>query len=123
MLLAVAVTAVVCGALTLFSFQTKFDMTAHGGILFVAAVVLMVFGFLMIFLRGAFPIMRLVYACIGALIFSAYLVYDTQLMMGGNHKCAISPEEYVFAALNIYMDIINIFVYMLTILSAARGDN
>jgi protein lifeguard len=42
-------------------------------------------------------------ACAGAVIFSIYIVYDTQMMMGGNHKYSISPEEYVFASLNLYM--------------------
>ena len=35
------------------------------------------------------------------------------MMMGGNHKFSISPEEYIFAALAIYLDIINIFMYLL----------
>lgn len=43
-------------------------------------------------------------------------------MVGGNHKVSISPEEYIFAALNLYMDIVNIFIYILTIISAARDD-
>ena len=51
----------------------------------------------------------------GALIFSCYLVYDTQLMMGGGHAYSLSPEEYVFAALNIYLDIVNIFLCILGI--------
>ena len=29
---------------------------------------------------------RLVFAIIGAIIFSLYIVFDTQMMMGGNHK-------------------------------------
>ena len=57
--------------------------------------------------------MEVVYAGIGAIIFSIYLVIDTQvsncplydkylksngqMMMGGSHKFSISPEEYVFA--------------------------
>lgn len=44
------------------------------------------------------------------------------MMIGGNHKLSISPEEYIFAALNIYMDIVNIFIYLLAIISAARDD-
>lgn len=64
--------------------------------------------------------MTLVYASIGALLFSFYLVYDTQLMLGGKHKYSISPEEYIFAALNLYLDIINIFLYILTIIGIAR---
>lgn len=118
-LLAVGVTAVVCLSLTAFSFQTKWDFTAMGGGLFVCLIVFVLFGFLAIFLRGTFPILNLVYACLGALLFSIYLVYDTQLMMGGKHKCSISPEEYIFAALNIYMDIINIFIYILSIIGSS----
>ena len=51
----------------------------------------------------------------GALIFSLYIIYDTQLMMGGKHKYALDPEEYVFASLNIYLDVINLFLYILMI--------
>lgn len=42
------------------------------------------------------------------------------MIMGGNHKLTISPEEYIFAALTLYVDIVNIFIYILTIISAAR---
>lgn len=41
------------------------------------------------------------YGAIGALLFSGFLVYDTQLMLGGSHRYSIDPEEYVFAALNL----------------------
>lgn len=51
-----------------------------------------------------------------------YLVYDTQIMMGGGKMYSISPEEYIFAALNLYLDIVNLFLYILQIISAARGD-
>ena len=37
------------------------------------------------------------------------------MMMGGKHKYALSPEEYIFAALNLYLDIINLFLYILAI--------
>jgi len=121
-ILAVGITAVICLALTAFSFQTKWDFTGMGAGLMVVLLVFMIFGFIMIFLRSSFPILHIVYAALGALIFSLYLVYDTQLMMGGKHKYSISPEEYIFAALNIYLDIINIFIYILTIIGAS-GDN
>jgi FtsH-binding integral membrane protein len=111
-------TTVVCLALTAFSFQTKWDFTAHGGILFVAVVILFVFGIVSAFLGGRYPIIKIVYAALGALIFSIYLVYDTQMMMGGKHKYSISPEEYIFAALNLYLDIVNIFIYILTLIGA-----
>ena len=50
-----------------------------------------------------------------------YLVYDPQIMMGGGKMNAISPEEYIFAALNLYLDIVNLFLYILQLISAARN--
>lgn len=118
--MAVGITAAVCLGLTLFAFQTKWDFTMMGGILFVAVLILLLFGIVAIFVHN--KILELVYASLGALIFSIYLIYDTQLMMGGKHKYSISPEEYIFAALNLYIDIINIFMYILAIIGNARDN-
>ena len=54
------------------------------------------------------------YASISAMIFSVYIVFDTQLIIGGKHY-AIDPEEYIFAALNLYLDIVILFRYLLII--------
>jgi len=43
-------------------------------------------------------------------------------MMGGGKMYSISPEEYIFAALNLYLDIVNLFLYILQIIAAAKGD-
>lgn len=43
-----------------------------------------------------------------------FLAFDTQLLMG-NKRYTMSPEEYVFATLNIYLDIIYIFSFFLQI--------
>merc|ERR1712010_96997 len=112
-MIAMAATALLVIALTLFAFQTKIDFTMCGGILFCVLFVFVLFGLLM-------AILPLVYCGIGVLIFSIYLIYDTQMMMGGNHKYSISPEEYIFAAIAIYLDIINIFLYILRIVGAAK---
>ncbi|CAG4962923.1 unnamed protein product [Colias eurytheme] len=117
--IAVGITAAVCLGLTLFAFQTKWDFTMMGGALVAASMVLLMFGLISIFIPRN-DIVRLVYASLGVLLFSMYLVYDTQLMMGGKHKYSISPEEYIFAALNLYLDIVNIFLYILTILGASK---
>ena len=64
---------------------------------------------------------RIGYASAGALIFSFYIIYDTQMMMGGAHKYSVSPEEYIFAALNLYLDIINLFMYILMIIGSSKN--
>ncbi|EAA44040.2 AGAP005528-PB [Anopheles gambiae str. PEST] len=99
-LLAFGITAAVCLGLTLFAFQTKWDFTMMGGILFTAVVVLFLFGLIAMFFPG--KTMQIVYSSCGALLFSFYL-------------------EYVFAALCLYLDVINIFLHILSIIGASRN--
>jgi len=126
-LIAAGITCGVTLGLTLFAFQTKIDFTACGGMLCALLMVLMIAGFCFSLAgAGAFgPNFRYVmigYGSAGALVFSLYIVYDTQLMMGGKHKYSLDPEEYIFAALNIYLDIINLFMYILMIVGATSND-
>ncbi|XP_059194600.1 glutamate receptor, ionotropic, N-methyl D-aspartate-associated protein 1b (glutamate binding) [Centropristis striata] len=117
--MAVGITAVVCFTVVVFSLQTKYDFTSCYGVLFVCLIVLVIFGFLCIFIRDR--ILHIVYAGLGALLFTCFLAVDTQLLLG-NKELSLSPEEYIFAALNLYTDIINIFLYILAILGRARGS-
>ena len=104
--------------ITLCASQTKYDFTTCNGFLVVALIVLLCFGFLAIFFHGR--VIRLVYASLGALIFGMYLVFDTQLIMGGKKKYSIGPEEYIFAALNLYVDIVTLFPYILEMIGLVR---
>uniref|UniRef100_UPI0037E794B2 glutamate receptor, ionotropic, N-methyl D-aspartate-associated protein 1b (glutamate binding) n=1 Tax=Semicossyphus pulcher TaxID=241346 RepID=UPI0037E794B2 len=117
--MAVGITAVVCFTVVIFSLQTKYDFTSCYGVLFVCLIVLILFGILCIFIRDR--ILHIVYAGLGALLFTCFLAVDTQLLLG-NKELSLSPEEYVFAALNLYTDIINIFLYILAIVGRARGS-
>jgi len=119
-LMAVGVTAAVVLALTIFAFQTKIDFTVMGGALMAVLVVFILFGLIAAFFPQS-RTLNLVYAAIGAIIFSLYIVYDTQIMVGGKHKYSLSPEEYVFGALNLYLDIINLFMYILSIIGNSRN--
>ncbi|KAL6444211.1 hypothetical protein ACFW04_001853 [Cataglyphis niger] len=110
-MLAIGITVAVCLGLTIFAFQTKIDFTGLYNVLFVALLILLIFGIIAISWPGR--TMTLVYASLGALIFSLYLIYDTQIMIGGKYKYTISPEEYIFAALNLYLDVVHIFLYIL----------
>ncbi|ESO86167.1 hypothetical protein LOTGIDRAFT_220842 [Lottia gigantea] len=117
-IIAVGVTAIVVLGLTIFAFQTKWDFTMWGGILFVFLIVLFCFGILALIFQN--KIVNMVYSCLGALLFSFYLVFDTQLMLGGKHKYSLSPEEYIFAALNLYLDVVNLFLFILSIVGNVR---
>ncbi|XP_056678844.1 protein lifeguard 1 isoform X2 [Monodelphis domestica] len=116
-IMAVGITTIVCFTVVIFSLQTRYDFTSCMGVLLVCTVVLLIFAILCIFIRNR--IMEIVYASLGALLFTCFLAVDTQLLLG-NKQLSLSPEEYVFAALNLYTDIINIFLYILAIIGRAK---
>lgn len=117
---AVFITAGIVIGLTLFAFQTKWDFTALNGIMFCVLLCFSLAGLAFMF----FPktgITNMIYSGIGALIFSIYIVMDTQSIVGGSdRKYQISPEEYIFASIMLYLDIVNLFTYILSILNEAN---
>lgn len=117
-LMAVAITSVACFALSIYATQTRYDFTTCGGILLVIIISFLIFSLVTIF----FPsyTMLMIHSCLGAIVFGMYLIFDTQLMLGGNHKYSLNPEEYIFAVLNLYLDIINFFIHILPLV-ASKG--
>lgn len=118
-LTAVGATIVVTIGLTLFAFQTKWDFTLLNGMLYTTLLMLIFFGIMAAIMQSR--VLYTLYACIAALLFCFYIVFDTQLIIGGNHKLTISPEEYIFAALNLYLDVVNLFMYLLLIFGRGRN--
>ena len=54
----------------------------------------------------------------GAAIFSLYIVYDVHMIAK-----RLSPDEYVLGAITLYLDIINLFLHLLRILSELQRNN
>ena len=108
--------------LSLYACFTKRDFTMMGGALVSLCWVMIftVFIFLWFPQPADYSVWNTVYGSCGALLMSLFIVYDTQLMLGGKHKYAISMDEYVFAALNLYLDIVNSFLYLLRIMGGRR---
>lgn len=122
-LIAGGVCTAVCFAFTIFAMQNKFNFDAHGGICLVCAIIFLTFGIVGFCIPGhVIPLLRLTYSLLGALIYSIYLVIDTHLMVGDERKYSITPEEYIFAALTLYLDIVNIFSYILKIVGGLCGN-
>ncbi|CAG0918239.1 unnamed protein product [Notodromas monacha] len=121
--LAVGMTAGVVVLLTLLATTTKVDVTGMGMYLFVAGLVVLVFGVATMIVyyvdQDAHRIMSVVYGGLTALLFSMYLVFDVQQIMGGR-KIELSPEEHIYAAITLYLDIIYIFLGLLQIISRTK---
>jgi FtsH-binding integral membrane protein len=114
---AVLATGFLVGGLTIYACTTKSDFTGMGGYLFAALLVLMIFGLFCAFFPS--DLMQNVYCCLGILIFSFYLIFDTQLIMGKG-ELRLGIDDYVFAALNLYLDIIQLFLYILQLFGERR---
>ena len=114
---AASLTAAVTIALTVYACTTKTDFTFLGGMLFVAICLLFFFGiFAWIF---SSQILYTFYCVCGVLVYSIYLIYDTQLVMG-NLGVSFMVDDYILAAMMIYIDIIEIFLYLLRIFGGRR---
>jgi protein lifeguard len=113
---AVLLTAGLFVGLTLFACQTKYDFTSWIPYLFGGLWALILFGFMFSFFRPSRTI-DLVYSLGVALIFSAYILVDTQLLMKHYHV-----EEEIAASIALYLDIINLFLAILRILNSQQND-
>jgi len=103
-------------ALSLFACQSKYDFTSWMPYLFGALWVVILFGFMAAF----FPYndkVELIYGIVTALIFSGYILVDTQLIMRHYHV-----EEEIAAAISLYLDIINLFLAILRILNSQNNN-
>jgi FtsH-binding integral membrane protein len=59
------------------------------------------------------------YCGLGAVMMGIYIIYDTQLIVGEKSE-KFSIDDYVFAAVCLYIDIVRLFLYILRILAAAK---
>merc|ERR1719450_625984 len=110
-------TAAVFLSLTTYVHVTKKDFTFMGAGLFACLMIVVVWGLLQMFFPMG-PMGRMVFALLGALLFAGFILYDTSNLLH-NH----SPDDYIVASINLYLDIINLFLYLLEILRMLQGGS
>ncbi|KAK3337789.1 inhibitor of apoptosis-promoting Bax1-domain-containing protein [Cercophora scortea] len=113
---AVILTAGIFVFLTAFACQTKYDFTSWMPYLFGSLWGLILFGFMFAFMPYS-STGELIYGGVCALIFSGYILVDTQLVLRKHHV-----EEEIAAAISLYLDIINLFLAILRILNSQSNN-
>ena len=122
LLLAGLSTLGIFSGLTLYAVQTKYDYTEMGGYLISCLLGFILFGFMATFIHSS--TISIIYSSAGSMLFSFYIVYDTQLIVGGNHrKIMFHIDDYVLAAVSLYLDVINLFLYLLDLISGGSPRN
>ena len=112
---AFTLTTVAFGGLSVFAMNTKRDFTTWGKMLFITLIVLLVAMLLNLFFKS--PIFQVALSCVSAVLFSAYILYDTQNIIRGNYE---TPIE---GAVDLYLDFLNLFVTLLRILGFFNSDD
>lgn len=118
-LIAAGITTAVVGGLAVYALQTKYDFTTKGGLLTGLLMALILTSVVAAF----FPQVKLLQLALsggGALLFSCFLVVDIQMLMDGK-RVQVSPDDYVLGALSLYLDILNLFLYILNLVNASRN--
>lgn len=96
----------------------KKDLSFLGSFLMVVLVGMMIVGILSIFIPLSSTNMLIV-SGVGAILFSLYILYDFNQM---KHR-GISEEMIPLLALNLYLDFVNLFVYLLRIIGIVSNDD
>ena len=115
------VTAAAIGALSLYGYTTKRDLTAMGKFLFMGLIGILLAGLVnMIWPSGT---MSFIISVAGVLIFSGLIAYDTQKIKeqyADAWDTQASEKIAIFGALSLYLDFINLFQFLMSFLGQER---
>lgn len=115
------VTAGTFGAMSLYGYVTKRDLSSWGNILFMALIGLIIATIVNIFWANEIFYWIVTYA--GVLIFVGLTAYDTQKikkMLSGQEVNETTQKLALLGALSLYLDFINLFLYLLRIFGDRR---
>ena len=116
------VTAAAFGALSLWGYTTKRDLTGFGSFLLVGLVGLIIASLVNMFLHNS--MMSFIISVLGVFIFAGLIAYDTQRLkltyyqLGGDQ--AAMGVATNFGALSLYINFINLFQFLLSFLGQRR---
>jgi modulator of FtsH protease len=109
---AAVLTSAVTLALTAYVHKTGKDFSRMGGFLFAGLVVVILASIAAIFV----PAMQAAVSAVAALLFSGFILYDTSRLVRGEE------DNYVMAAVSMYLNVLNLFLSILQLLGLSRDD-
>jgi len=112
------------GALTLYGYTTKKDLTGFGSFLFIGLIGILIASLVNMFMRSG--AMDFVISGIGVLVFAGLTAYDTQRIKDVYYQVAGHSETQekaaIYGAFALYMDLINLFLMLLRFFGDRRSS-
>jgi uncharacterized protein len=117
------ITAGTFAVMSAYGYFTKTDLTSWGNILFMALIGLIIAGVVNIFWQN--NLFGMIVSGIGVLVFVGLTAYDTQkikeMNVIGNEGTDEDRKEAVMGALTLYLDFINLFIFLLRLMGGRRN--
>ncbi len=118
-----AVTAGIFGLMSFVGFITKIDLSKLGPILLFGLIGLIIFSIIAMFF--AIPMSDLIICIIGIILFMGFTMYDTKKIKAFYNASAGDPDRQkkstIIAALQLYLDFVNLFLYILRLFARNRN--
>lgn len=117
------VTAGMFGAMTLYGYTTKRDLSRFGNLLFMALIGIVLASLVNIWLKSTAMMWAVTY--IGVLVFVGVTAYDTQKLKNMGAQLSLENKDQfrkysIIGALSLYLDFINLFLMLLRIFGNRR---
>ena len=115
------VTAASFGALSLFGYTTKRDISAWGSFLFMGVIGILIASVVNIFLASS--ALSFAISAIGVLVFAGLTAYDTQQIKEMYYEgdgTAVMGRKAIMGALRLYLDFLNMFMFLLQLFGDRR---
>jgi FtsH-binding integral membrane protein len=115
------ITATAFGALSLYGYTTKRDLTAMGSFLIMGVFGIIIASLVNIFLQSS--ALQFAISAIGVLVFAGLTAFDTQkikeMYYDGDGE-VVAGRKAIMGALRLYLDFINLFMFLLQFLGDRR---
>ncbi|EUB58688.1 Fas apoptotic inhibitory molecule [Echinococcus granulosus] len=124
-LVCLLITLGVCVSVSIAAICCPCDITKCQAVIAFLSILLFIFGIAVMityFVAGYNQTLYAVYGGIAAVVFSIYLAFDTQMIMGGR-KYELSPEEYIYGAMQLYCDVVNLFMIFLSLFGVSNASD
>ena len=117
------VTAASFGALSLYGYTTRKDLSALGSFLIMGVFGLLIASVVNIFLASS--ALQFAISAIGVLVFAGLTAYDTQKikeMYFDGDDAVVAGRKAIMGALTLYLDFINLFMFLLQFMGNRNND-
>merc|ERR1711879_571572 len=116
---ATVICMVLVGTLMIYTLVSRTEVKWLGAFLFLGLFGLMMWGFVwtLLWLCGVYSYwLYQLYCIFGIFLFIGFIIYDTSKLMNKHSD----PDEYVIFAVNLYLDILNLFLFILSLLGGRK---